>query len=207
MPDLRGHGNSSAQGPFGLSDWAEDCVAVLDAFELGPVHVVGGSLGGPLAVYLAALLPDRVASITSIGGALRIEGENPESVLAVLREKGVQGMFREVLPEISVAPGTDQETIERILALANPNDVETVGAIWKATIESDATEAAGKVRCPALVINGEFDATCTPEQGEEMASALSTRLTVMPGIGHLPMFEAPTELAGLVSEHLERSEA
>jgi pimeloyl-ACP methyl ester carboxylesterase len=207
MPDLRGHGNSSAEGPFGLEEWGGDCLSVLDDFDIASVHLVGGSLGGPLAVYLAALRPDRVVSITSIGGALHIEGDNPESVLAVLREKGVQGMFREVLPKISVAPGTDEETLERILALTNPNDAETVAAIWGATIAADAHEAARSVRCPALVINGEYDATCTPEQGEAMAKALGTKMTVMEGVGHLPMFEAPVELARLISDHLERAEA
>ena len=116
-------------------------------------------------------------------------------------------MFREVLPQISVAPGTPQSTIDEILELTNPNDAETVAEIWGATIAADVEPIAASVQCPALVINGEFDATCTPEQGEQMAAALGTHLTTLPGSGHLPMFENPKALAALVSRHLEQADA
>jgi 3-oxoadipate enol-lactonase len=206
MPDLRGHGRSFASGPFSLDAWTDDCVAGIDRFELDEVHVVGGSLGGPLAVQLAVRHPERVRSITAIGSALKISGDNPESVLGVLREKGVKEMFREVLPQISVAPGTPQPIIDEILELTNPNDAETVAEIWGATIAADVEPIAAAVQCPALVINGEFDATCTPEQGEQMAAALGTHLTMLPGSGHLPMFENPKALAALVSRHLEQAD-
>jgi pimeloyl-ACP methyl ester carboxylesterase len=203
MPDMRAHGGSDAAGPFGLEEWGSDLLAVLDHFEVPRAHVVGGSLGGPLAIWLAATHPERVASITAIGSALAIEGDDVEAVLDVLREKGVQGMFREVIPVISVAPGTDTAVIERILELANPNDVETVGAVWGATIAADSAPLAPRVTVPALVISGEHDKTCTPDQGREMATALETELVMMPGVGHLPMVEAPAALAALVSPHLD----
>jgi pimeloyl-ACP methyl ester carboxylesterase len=115
-------------------------------------------------------------------------------------------MFREVIPQISVAPGTSPEVIERVLALANPNDIETVAAIWGATISDDVTDLAPLVRCPATVATGEHDLTCTPEQGRAMAERLSTSLVMLPGIGHLPMVEDPAATARLVAEHLERVE-
>jgi pimeloyl-ACP methyl ester carboxylesterase len=202
MPDLRGHGSSHAGGPFGLREWADDLLAALDAEGIESAHVVGGSLGGPLAVYLAAHHPERVRSVVAVGSALHITGDNPESVLGVLREKGVREMFREVIPQISVAPGTSQEVIERILDLANPNDAETVAEIWGATIASDVHAEAERVRCPALVVVGEHDATCTPEQGKEMADALGVRLETLPGLGHLPMLEDPAATARVVSVFL-----
>jgi 3-oxoadipate enol-lactonase len=207
MPDVRGHGASDPGGPYGLEHWGADLLAAMDHQGLERAHVVGGSLGGPLAVYLAATQPDRVASITSIGGALAIEGADVSAVLDVLREKGVKGMFREVIPEISVAPGTDQALIDRILELANPNDVETVGAIWGATISTDATPFADGVRCPVLVISGEHDKTCTPEQGEAMAKALGTELTLLAGVGHLPMVERPAQLTEVIARHLDAVDA
>jgi pimeloyl-ACP methyl ester carboxylesterase len=207
LPDLRGHGRSDPQGPYGVERWAEDCLAVMDRRGVVRAHVVGGSLGGTIAVYLAATAPERVASITAIGSALAIEGADLEGVLAVLREKGVAGMFREVVPEISVAPGTPPELIEEILALANPNDVETVGAIWAETIRSDVTSLAGDVRCPALVLTGELDLTCPPEQARAMASALGVEAVVVPGVGHLPMLEAPEFVAGHLNGHLAREES
>ena len=202
MPDLRGHGASAAAGPYDVEAWAADCIAVLDHFGVEEFHAVGGSLGGPIAVYLAATLPDRCRSIASFGGALRIEGADVDAVLGVLREKGVSGMFRDVIPRISVAPDTAPEVIERILSLTNPNGVDEVWTIWKATTEADVTTLASRVSCPALIANGEHDLTCTPEQGGRMARALNTHLVTIPGLGHLPMLEAPTLTADLISTHL-----
>lgn len=206
LPDLRGHGGSVANGPYGIDPWVDDCLAVLDQLKLDKVHVVGGSLGGTLAVALAARVPGRVVSIAAFGSALAIEGEDLEAVLDILQEKGVQGMFRAVLPEISVAPATDPRVIERILNITNPNEVSTVSEIWRATITSDVSHLASQVRCPALVVNGEFDKTCTPEQGATMARALSTDLVIMPGVGHLPMFENPAAVASLISQHFNASD-
>jgi pimeloyl-ACP methyl ester carboxylesterase len=111
-------------------------------------------------------------------------------------------MFREVVPQISVAPGTSEDVIERILDLANPNDAETVAAIWGATIAADVEPLAPKVRCPVLVATGEHDRTCTPEQGAYMAERLSTSLVVMHDLGHLPMLEDPPATARLLSAFL-----
>jgi 3-oxoadipate enol-lactonase len=206
MPDMRGHGGSDPGGPYGLAEWSSDLLAVMDDQGIERMHVIGGSLGGPLAIYLAAVHPDRVASIVAIGAALAIEGDDVTAVLAVLREKGVKGMFREVIPEISVAPGTAPATIDRIIALSNPNDVDTVGAIWGATISSDSTPQAANVRCPALVLTGEYDKTCPPEQGEAMARALHTELEILPGVGHIPMLEAPAQLSARLADWLTAQE-
>jgi pimeloyl-ACP methyl ester carboxylesterase len=91
--------------------------------------------------------------------------------------------------------------------IANPNDVDTVFEIWKQTISADAGPLAANVRCPVLVVNGELDKTCTPEQGAEMAEALSTEPLSMPGIGHLPMMEAPEQTAELVTRFLAEVDA
>jgi pimeloyl-ACP methyl ester carboxylesterase len=204
-PDLRGHGESSPDGPFGIEQWAADCVTVMDALGIERAHIVGGSLGGTIGVYLAATVPDRVASVAAVGSTLAVEGADLESVLVLLEEKGVAGMFREVLPQISVAPGTSPVVIEATLSLANPNDADTVTAIWSAAISTDVRALAGDVGCPVTVITGELDATCPPEQAEEMASRLGGALVRLAGLGHLPMLEAPQALTDELEAHLARS--
>jgi len=202
--DLRGHGGSDASPPYGINAWAEDCVAVLNHFNMRQVHIVGGSLGGPLATVLAAQAPERVVSIAAFGSALQIASVELAPLIEMLDEKGVQETFRVLIPTLSVAPNTPPDLIERIVQIVNPNDAKTVTAILEAALRTDVREAARKVRCPALVVTGEHDKTCLPEQGATMAKALGTELVFMPGIGHLPMLEAPEETAALISQHLAR---
>ncbi|WP_033289841.1 alpha/beta fold hydrolase [Amycolatopsis jejuensis] len=206
MPDLRGHGGSTAHRPFSVDAWVEDLLAVLDHFAVRRCHLVGGSLGGALAVAIAERVPERVVSLTGFGSTLAVGGADAESVVQILAEKGVRGMFAETIPEISVAPGTPRAVIDEILAITNPNDVATVTEIWRSTLETDVRGAADRVRAPALVVSGELDRTCPPDQGRAMAEALHAPFVLMPGVGHLPMYEAPEETAALLRGHLEKAE-
>ena len=171
------------------------------------MHAVGGSLGGPLACCLAAARPELVLSVTAIGSSLNFEGVDVEAVLDMFDRFGVRGTFERVFPEITFGPDCPPEVIERGIALANPNDVDTVKRVWLATITSDATPQARAVQCPSLVLTGEFDATCTPAMGLELARALRTEQTLMPDIGHMPMLECPERVAALLADHFDRNDA
>ena len=69
-PDLRGRGRSAhLPGPYGLATHVADLVALLDAVGCERV-VVGHSMGGFVAVTLAALHPDRVSRLVLVDGGL-----------------------------------------------------------------------------------------------------------------------------------------
>jgi pimeloyl-ACP methyl ester carboxylesterase len=58
--DLRGHGRSVWQGPYGLEVLAGDVVGFLDAMGLAQVDLVGHSLGGLVGCLVASGTPGRV---------------------------------------------------------------------------------------------------------------------------------------------------
>jgi pimeloyl-ACP methyl ester carboxylesterase len=58
--DRPGYGESSRRPGRSVADFVPDIVEVADAMGLGRFVVTGGSGGGPHALALAALLPDRV---------------------------------------------------------------------------------------------------------------------------------------------------
>lgn len=70
-PDLRGRGDGvTVGGPWGMSQHADDMVAVLDALALDSVVVCGMSMGGFVGVDLAVRYPDRVRSLVLVDGGL-----------------------------------------------------------------------------------------------------------------------------------------
>lgn len=72
-PDLRGRGRSRDLSPStGLRSHADDLAALLDERGLGPVPVVGHSMGAFVAVALADARPDLVASLLLVDGGYPI---------------------------------------------------------------------------------------------------------------------------------------
>lgn len=73
-PDLLGHGRSSWAAPWTIDANVAALAALLDEVAHAPVLVVGHSFGGGLAMNLAALRPDLVASPLLLDPAVGLDG-------------------------------------------------------------------------------------------------------------------------------------
>jgi pimeloyl-ACP methyl ester carboxylesterase len=78
--DLRGHGRSERPPTgYSLDDGIADLDALLTALDIRqPVHLVGNSYGGAIAIGMAVKHPDRVADVTMIEGHYADEGFGAE---------------------------------------------------------------------------------------------------------------------------------
>ena len=76
--------------PYTLTDMALDAAAVLDAAQVTQAHVVGVSMGGMIAQVLAALLPQRVLSLTSIMSS----SGNPHPRMALGKRRALAALLR-----------------------------------------------------------------------------------------------------------------
>jgi lipase len=87
-PDLRGRGRSAdLPGPYGFAAHVADLVALLDDVGCERAVVAGHSMGGFVAVALAATHPDRIARLVLVEGGLplgRPEDPVPEGALDTL---------------------------------------------------------------------------------------------------------------------------
>ena len=73
--------------PYTIEDIAKDVINILDAYDINKAHVVGHSMGGIIAQWLAYAYPQRILSYTSISVATcGITGQPPKKVMDVLME-------------------------------------------------------------------------------------------------------------------------
>lgn len=90
-PDLRGRGDSvGVTGASSTGRHAADMVAVLDSLGLESVHVCGMSMGGFVAVELAACYPERVRSLILVDGGPPMPtppGLTPEDLPKAFRDR------------------------------------------------------------------------------------------------------------------------
>jgi pimeloyl-ACP methyl ester carboxylesterase len=76
VPDLRGHGKSDKpkKGVYTVKQHASDIDALLTKLGVKKANITGHSLGSFIAQNLAANFPDKVSSITLIGSAADLQG-------------------------------------------------------------------------------------------------------------------------------------
>lgn len=84
-PDRPGIGGSDRSRGRSVASWAADVSALADGLSLGRFAVLGWSAGAPYALACAALLPDRVTSVATVGGAPPLQGR------ADVKELGLRG--------------------------------------------------------------------------------------------------------------------
>ncbi len=104
MADRPGYGGSSRKKGRGVAEIADDLVALLDAFGLDRVPVMGTSGGGPHALAVAACHPDRISAVTVVVGASPLVAEEAASLVGVnaagyvAAEKGWQDLYELLVP-------------------------------------------------------------------------------------------------------------
>jgi 3-oxoadipate enol-lactonase len=63
VPDLRGMGHSERTGPYSMTGFRDDLLALLDTLALDRVVLVGHSLGGLVSLLTTLAAPKRVAAL------------------------------------------------------------------------------------------------------------------------------------------------
>jgi 3-oxoadipate enol-lactonase len=201
--DARGHGATDAPtGPYSLDRLGRDVLELLDALELGHVHVLGLSLGGFVAAWLAIHAPDRVGRLVlsntaaHLGPAQRWDQAIAE-VLAAPDMRATAETFLHNWFPVSRLRDHDPlvERFRRTL-LATPR--AGVAGSWAAVRDADLRRTLPLISSPTLVIAGEHDTVTSARHGAEIAAAVpDARLRVLPTV-HLPNVELPIEFLDAV---------
>jgi pimeloyl-ACP methyl ester carboxylesterase len=164
-PDLRAHGRSPrGRGRVTVQAMAADVAALLGALDAPPAHVVGLSLGGCVAQALALDRAERVRSITLVNTFAHLRPAGPRAVLRVLARLGLLACAPMRVVAAHVARGLFPHPDQRELYLAAvaslaSNSRWTYLASFRGVARFDVRRRLSEIRCPALVVAGELDAT------------------------------------------------
>ena len=194
-------------GSYQAADYAADVSAAMSALGITRAHLVGASFGAGVCVTLAATEPDRVASLTMVGGALGIAASaDAEAAVAQLRRLGAESFFEQAAAA-SFGPDADDEMLRESVRLAAFRDEAVIEEVLRAALAADVSAAAARTAAPARVLTGEHDRTCPPALGAALATALRTDCMVLAGLGHMAHIEDPQRIAGLLVEHIHQAES
>jgi pyruvate dehydrogenase E2 component (dihydrolipoamide acetyltransferase) len=194
--DLPGHGASGLDvGEGTVIGLAARVATLLDKHGLSGVHLIGHSLGGAIAVLLAQVRPELVASLVLIAPAGLGCGVDPAflSAFAALTEPEET---QTLLERLVVRPRLiNKHLVALVLAqLAKPGARQALKAIAEGILRGDAAieaaaEAVAARALPRLVIWGEDD-SINPLNQSKLA-AFGGEREIVPGTAHLPHIEDP----------------
>ncbi|GIW72926.1 MAG: carboxylesterase [Planctomycetota bacterium] len=189
--DLPGHGRSGGQPLVRLEQVVELVRELLPALwpEAERVVLGGHSLGGALALAAAARARSEgwrpeVAGFVGLGVAERL----------ALGERYAELAARDFprLLEVLAHQGVPAATLGQ-LRQAGPAAVAADLRMAHGHALGPDAERFGR---PALLVAGEADPIAPPASVRALAARLQqVRLVVLPGVGHLPMVEAPEAVA------------
>lgn len=151
----------------------------------GAVDLVGYSLGGAVAVRVAADHPELVRRLVLVnpGGVPAGRSELADALTAVRMSLGAGPSFWPVMIRDALRTG--------------PRALRAAGKDVRA---DDASAWLPRIAAPTLILRGEHDALVTAPDAERIAALIpGAELRTLPGVGHVPLAQCPQELAAAIA--------
>ncbi|MEV0810710.1 alpha/beta fold hydrolase [Micromonospora sp. NPDC050200] len=207
--DLPGCGQSAPPPSYDVPAQARRVAALLDGLDIRHVTVVGHSSGGYVATALAEQRPDLVTSLALISTGPSIDALLPQPVI-------LRALLAPPLGPLIWSRRSDATTRRAINATcARPVDIPddviaelrgtTYRAMRSASRENRAYIAERSVPLrlaaldvPVLVIFGAADPRWEPSSAHQYDAVPTARVELLPGVGHIPMLEAPETTSKLL---------
>lgn len=212
--DHRGQGQS-ADDPdrsVPIETVTADAIALIEQLNAGPVHLCGLSMGGFVAMRIAARRPELVRSLV-----LMETSADPEPPANVPRYRALSFVARWLGLRLVASPvmkimfsktfladparAADRERWRRYLIGNRRSIVRAVAGV----IEREGVlHELAQIRAPTLVIVGEEDVATAPAKAEQIAAAIpNARLVRIPGAGHTSTVEQPALVNAAIAAFLD----
>jgi pimeloyl-ACP methyl ester carboxylesterase len=199
--DLRDSGQSTrAAAPYRAEDLTDDVIAVADDLDLAAAHVFGLSYGGVIAQRVALRHPDRVRTMTcfaagsSDAGLARVvlryfQWRTQIKLIRLIRRAGTDEDLAVAVADVAGYPDAGDfarasVARDREHGIRSFRDVAAQGRQFRARWHGPKLR---EMRVPALVMCGDADPVLRTRASREAAAAIpGARLTILPGVGHMP---------------------
>lgn len=197
--DLRGHGRSDKpQRGYTLAHHLADLRALIGHLGVGPLHLVGLSLGGGIALAYALDHPERVSALALLAPALpgfAYSDEFSQSIIELrdaVRQEGPQSALERLwlAHPIFTTLRRHPDAFERVRFMMRSYSAADY-LVDEEPLEMGVLERLSQVPCPTLVLVGEEDLPDFRLITELLAQNVpSAKKVVIPGAGHVVNLEA-----------------
>jgi pimeloyl-ACP methyl ester carboxylesterase len=216
--DLPGHMRSEGPLPPGIEAIAEQVAAALRAAGVGPMVVVGQSMGSLIALELARRLPDTVRGAVLVATTfpmrvaeplLKATRETPDAAFDMINvwshSPSVEAFDRK---PSNPAPGFSNmwQNLRLMQRIAKRDGAEVLPTDFAACAGyTGGIEAARELRCPVLFVLGASDMMTPARSAKALIDACGdARVITLRGAGHSLMAEHPDGVRTAISDFAGR---
>ncbi len=216
VPDLRGHGDTRTRpgAPCTMDACTGDLVTLWDHLGVARSHLVGYSMGGRLALHVAARRPDRLLSLLTIGAHAGLEEGAREGrrlgddALAQRIEKDGVEAFVKYWSGLPLFAGLErrgpgfvaQVRAERLgnHAAGLACSLRGMGAGVMEPLWSDLA----RISLPSTFVAGQLDHGYVASARQLAATVRGGRIEIVPRAGHTVHQERPDAFTRVLAGHL-----
>ncbi|QIX61310.1 alpha/beta hydrolase [Hymenobacter sp. BT18] len=201
-PDLGGFGTAPApHAGYSVDAYADEVALFIRQQPVGRYVLVGHSMGGKIALALAAQRPPGLAGVVLLSPSPPTpEPMTDEDRQASLRAWGKPAAAENTLRKITARP-LPQAWQQQIIA----DNLRSSQEAWEAWLlrgsRENIADRLWSINVPCTIVAGDADAVMSPSlHGLETLPLLpaGTHLEIISGAGHLLPYEAPEEVARLL---------
>jgi pimeloyl-ACP methyl ester carboxylesterase len=212
--DQRGHGRSRPlRGDMSRAAYVADVISVIEAVGVGPVVLIGHSLGGHTAMLTAAERPDSVAALIVVEATPAHDAEAPDRVRQWLSSWPIPFTSREAAADYFTGLNDFRSSLAAQVWAAGLEERAdgwyppfTIDAMVDSLREVAVTEYWDQwvsIRCPVLIVRGEWGAV-SKEHADRMVGLLpAARETRIVGAGHDVHLDQPDRWHNTAAAFLE----
>lgn len=197
--DLAGHGESGDnRTKWNIFAFAEDVRAVMEKEKINRAVLVGNSLGGPVALETARLVPGKVVGIVAVDTFQDFAPETQPDYkkYAANFRADYAGTMRQMLKTI-FRSDVDPKLREWVEKKMLDNSSEMAAQVIESFIDYKQTGPLKVLKVPIRCINGDIYATNIKKN---RGIYPDFDAVIIPGTGHYPMLERPEAF----NKHLEK---
>lgn len=210
--DLRGHGGSDRPGgAHTLAKHLADLEGLMAVLGIGRADLVGHSLGGMIAMELAATRPEKVGTLTLISTTANFPQATKDMFYQLASSASFGGMVSIVdkLINLSFSPAFQEanpKIIKTLRQTLKSSHAASVVSSARMVAKIDLTARLAAISCPTQVLVGEQDELTPPPLAKELNEKIAgSSLYLLPDCGHAAPMEQPQLVTGKLLELLTQS--
>jgi len=212
--DMRGHGDSAwdSKGAYLVEDYVKDIEGMAQQLRLRNIVIWGNSTGGRVAQVFAGLHPDLVGAVISEDVGPERPREIADGMATRLKQEDEKGWASEeelLARQKAGSPRTGEDILQAYVHFGSKKRPDG-RVIWKRDpaigngfVPTELWRFVRQIKSPIIYVLGGRSTIVPAQTQEELRKTLpQAQIVTIPGVGHYPSEEKPSEFLAIVDKFI-----